>query len=86
MEWILLAVFWVVSAYLTFGFTFGYCQGRWPEIADRERSQNMKFSAVICLGGPVSLFALVTVLFMREGAGLSKYGRLYPWQSTKGKQ
>ena len=86
MEWILLAVFWLACAYLAFGFAFGYCQGRWPEIAAQGRLRDMKFSAVFCLGGPISLIVLVIVLFMLDGAGLSKYGRLYPWQSTKGKQ
>lgn len=61
-------VLWLVSAVLAHGLYYGTMQNNWPTLADETRTEDRILATIICLFGPIGIFAIVvgTVLSCRK--------------------
>lgn len=60
-------IIWICSGILTYSMGLAYSQNEWPTLTEKDCSEDITFSAIIGLFGPISL---TTGLLMGEG----KYG------------
>ena len=64
----LIIVIWIICGILTYGITFGYFQGGWPEISEKGYRQDMSFSVFFGLLGPIGLIISFFI------SGFAEYG------------
>ncbi len=59
MVWIAACAIWIVCGVWAYGLTFGYFQGKWPNIAKGFESLHRRLALTIAVGGPLGVgFAL----------------------------
>jgi hypothetical protein len=62
MIWII-AIGWVACSILLYGWSFAYWQKKYPTLAERSYREDLRFSLLMSLGGPIDL---IVVLIRRD--------------------
>jgi len=67
----LFMVIWTICGVLTYGITLAYFQRNYPEIAKEDYREDVGFSVLFGIVGPIGLFVSLW------GSGFAKHGLMY---------
>lgn len=68
---ILLAILYIITCVLNYGYSFSYFQHEFALICCKRRKENRRFALIWCLTGPIGiLFHLFNTQYMKHGCDL----------------